>query len=46
MLLERLDVNPTTVDEDGEKALFWGANKGHEGVLKLLLDWDDVNPTF
>ena len=46
MLLERLDVNPNTADEDGEIALLWAANKRHKGVLKLLLEWDDVNHNF
>ena len=46
MLLEPFDFNPNTVDEDGETALFWAANKGHEGVLKLLLEWDYIDRNF
>jgi len=42
MLLERVDVDPNTQDEDGETPLFRAAFEGHEGVVKVLLERVDV----
>jgi len=43
MLLEREDVNPNQGDtEYGRTPLSWAAEKGHEGVVKVLLGRGDV----
>ena len=45
MLLERGDVNLNQVDTRSGYTLFsWAAEKGHEGVVKMLLEREDVNP--
>ena len=29
--------------QDGETALLWAANRGHPGVVKMLLEWRTFN---
>ena len=43
MLLQRVDIDPHSPDENGETPLFRAAFEGHEGVLKVLLERVDVN---
>jgi len=43
ILLERLDVDPNTADEDGQTPLFRAASDGYEGVVQTLLGRVDVN---
>ena len=40
--MKEWDVNAT--DSMGTTALIWAAVKGHEGVVKLLLEQEEVNP--
>ena len=40
--MEGCDINET--DCGGNTPLVWAARNGHEGVVKILLSWDDVNP--
>jgi len=43
MLLERGDVNPDQPDtEYGRTPLSWAAENGHEGVVKMFLEWRDI----
>ena len=43
MLLEREDVNPNHADtEYGRTPLSWAAEKGHEGIVKILMQWKDI----
>ena len=45
MFLEREDVNPDQPDtEYGRTPLSWAAQRGSEGVVKVLLERDGVNP--
>ena len=45
MLLKREDVNPDQPDTKyGRAPLWWAAEKGHEGIVKMLLERRDVNP--
>ena len=45
MLLEREGVNPNTADgEYGQTPLLWAAQRGYEGIVKLLLERADLNP--
>jgi len=44
LLLEREYVDPNRPDEDNQTPLGCAAAKGHEGVIKLLLGREDVNP--
>jgi len=37
-------VNPNSLDDFGRTPLSWAAKKGHEGIVKLLLGREDVNP--
>jgi len=40
--VEGCDINQ--IDSAGNTPLFWAAWKGHEGVVEILLEWDDVHP--
>ena len=44
LLLERKDVNPDKLDNDGRTPLSWAAEGGHDRVVELLLGREDVNP--
>ena len=45
MLLERGDVNPNQADTRyGRTLLSWAAEKGNEGIAKMILERGDVNP--
>jgi len=44
LLLERNDINPNKTDEYDHTSLWWAAEEGHEGIVKLLLGRDDANP--
>ena len=44
MPLERDYVDPDKSDSNGWTPLLWAALNGQEGVAKLLLERDDVNP--
>ena len=44
LLLGREDFNPDTRDSRcGQTLLSWAAENGHEGIVKLLLEREDVN---
>ena len=43
-VLYRLFVNPDSSCECGQTPLLWAAEKGHEGIVRLLLGPNDVNP--
>ena len=46
MLLEREDVNPNQADtKSAWTSLSWAAGKGHSGVVKMLLERNDVCTT-
>jgi len=43
--LERKDVVPDRPDTKyGQTPLSWAAERGHEGIVKMLLERKDVNP--
>jgi len=44
LLLGKIYVNPDSLSKYGQTSLWWAAEKGHEGVVKLLLWRKDVNP--
>lgn len=45
LLLEREHINLNTADTKyGRTPLWWAAKDGHEGIVRLLLDREDVNP--
>ena len=44
MLLKRNDVNPNIADRNGETPFLIAAREGHEGIVKMLLEHDHVNP--
>jgi len=45
MLLERSGANPDEADiRYLRAALSWAARNGHEGVVRVLLECNDVNP--
>ena len=49
MLLERKEVNPHMPDSEGRTQLLYAAGNRSgsitaEGMVKLLLRWDEVNP--
>ena len=45
--MERGDVNPDLPDTMfGQAPLSWAAERGHEGVVKKLLEQEDVNPNM
>ena len=45
LLLERKDINPDTPDTKyGQTPLLWAAEQGHEGIVRLLLGRNDVDP--
>ena len=44
MLLGWTNVNPNTMNQQGETPLFVAARKGREKVVKALLERVDVNP--
>lgn len=44
MLLDREDVNPNLVDpRNGHTSLFDAVAKGHEGIIRTLLNRNDIN---
>ena len=44
MLLDREDFNPNLVDpRNGGTSLFDAVAKGHEGIIRTLLDRNDIN---
>ena len=44
ILFKRGDANPTGLGQYGLTPLWCAARNGHEGVVKMLLGRDDVNP--
>jgi len=43
MLLERKDINPDQADTRfGWTPLSWAAENGHKGVVKMIMQWNDV----
>ena len=52
MLLEREDINPDWADTEYDwTPLSWAAEKGHEGIVRMLLQREDgnldlVEPTY
>jgi len=42
-LLERDDVNSNKVDKQDRIPLRWAASSGHEGVVRIMLDRNDVD---
>jgi len=44
MLLERNDVNPDKPDETNRTPLLCAAERGHQGVVDVLLGRDNANP--
>ena len=44
LLLGHPDVDPNSVDNDGQTPLSWAAASGHEGVVRILSTRADVNP--
>jgi len=45
LVLRREDVNHDILDTAyGRTPLTWGAEHGCEGVVRLLFEWEDVNP--
>jgi hypothetical protein len=44
MLLTRGYINPDKPDKSGRTLLWFAAMNGYEGVVKILLGRDDVNP--
>ena len=44
ILPEQNGVNPDTPDEYGRTPLSFSAQNGHEGVVRILLERNDVNP--
>jgi len=43
-LLRRKDVNPDSSSKSGQTPLFWAAENGHEGIVKLLSGRNEANP--
>ena len=43
-LFQRKSVKPDRPDAGGQTPLSWAAENGHDGVVKLLLGWEDVSP--
>ena len=43
LLLEREDVKPDQLDNGDRTPLWWTAEDRHEGVMKLLLEREDVD---
>ena len=44
LLFEQEDVNLDSSSKSGRTPLSWAAENGHEGIVKLLLGREDVNP--
>lgn len=44
MLLRWDNVDPDKPDGEGQTPLWWATSKAHEGVVKMLLRRNDVNP--
>ena len=46
ILLAREEVNPESLDNDGDTPLACAAIGGREGVIKILLEREGVNPDW
>src|SRR5579859_3000112 len=44
LLLERDDIDPNMEDCNGRTPLWWAARKGHNVVVRLLLEHHNTNP--
>jgi len=44
LLFGRRYINPDCSSKSGRTPLSWAAEKGHEGIVKLLLERRDINP--
>jgi len=44
--LDRKELNPNSVENDGESPLWWAAYMGYEEIVALLIGREDINPNL